>query len=138
MTLKEIDKQIAELKVLRRQIEDEARERFKEKAKQHIGRCFKVNGKYAKIIDIPHEYHTMTGIEFNKYQFPAIYLGIDPDAYRAGYDRTPVVPFYEDTLFSGAWGEGNDSLNTYEEITPEEFEREFAEVLDKFRYQIGV
>lgn len=114
MTIKEIDKKISELKRERKVLEDEKRKEFLESAKENIGRCFKVNNVLAKVIDVPKVEETMTGTYFNEYQYPAIFLK-DEDG----------MPFYIDTLFSGAWGIGHDVINKYEEVSKEEFNAEF-------------
>lgn len=125
MTIKEINKQIHELECQRRELEKKEIEEFKLEAVNNVGRCFIINGKYAKVIDIPQEEWDMSGnCHYNKYQYPALYLSDE------------LVPFYEDTLFSGAWGVGNNILNDYTEITPEEFEIEFEKKLNKFRNKI--
>lgn len=125
MTIKEINKQIHELERQRRELEKKEIEEFKLEAVNNVGRCFIINGKYAKVIDIPQEEWDMSGNwHYNKYQYPALYLSDE------------LVPFYEDTLFSGAWGVGNNILNDYTEITPEEFEVEFEKKLNKFRNKI--
>ena len=123
MTIKEIDKQITELRNLRYEAEKKEIAEFKEKAKANVGRCFLINGsRYAKVIDIPQEEPTMTGFNFNQYQYPALFLG------------SRKRPFKFDTLFSAAWGEGHDCLNTdYKEISSEEFQTKFDEILDDFR-----
>lgn len=138
MTIKEIDQEIYRLREMKTRLEYQEREEFRERARQHIGRCFRVNGQYAKVLDVPHERLLRGGgVDFNQYQFPALWIGLDVDSVALGH--LPIVPFYEDTLFSAAWGEGQDSLGTrYEEITPEEFAAEFARALDKFKNQIGV
>lgn len=136
MTLKEIDKQIADLRFRRHEIEKREIAEHQKSARQHIGRCFKINGsRYAKVIDIPQVMHTKTGINYNQYQYPALYLGYE---VRFETRHKSPVPFYEDNLFAAAWGEGNDFLNTYEEITAEEFAAEFERLLADFRNQIGV
>lgn len=125
MTIKEINKQIHELERQRRELEKKEIEEFKLEAVNNVGRCFVINGKYVKVIDIPQEEWDMSGnCHYNKYQYPALYLSDE------------LVPFYEDTLFSGAWGVGNNILNDYTEITPEEFEIEFEKKLNKFRNKI--
>lgn len=125
MTIKEINKQIHELERQRRELEKKEIEEFKLEAVNNVGRCFIINGKYAKVIDIPQEEWDMSGnCHYNKYQYPALYLSDE------------LVPFYEDTLFSGAWGVGNNILNDYTEISPEEFEIEFEKKLNEFRNKI--
>lgn len=125
MNIKEINKQIHELERQRRELEKKEIEEFKLEAVNNVGRCFIINGKYAKVIDIPQEEWDMSGNwHYNKYQYPALYLSDE------------LVPFYEDTLFSGTWGVGNNILNDYTEISPEEFEIEFEKKLNEFRNKI--
>lgn len=122
MTIKEIDQKIAELRQERNKLEAEDREKFFEVAKNNIGRCFKVNGVFVKVLDIPVVKETKTGTHFNEYQYPALWLAYDDG-----------VPFYADTLFSGAWGVGHDLLNNnYEEISKEEFNAEFDRRIAEF------
>lgn len=122
MTIKEIDQKIAELRQERHRLEIEDRKKFFEVAKNNIGRCFKVNGVFVKVLDIPVAEETKTGTHFNEYQYPALWLAYDDG-----------VPFYADTLFSGAWGVGHDLLNNnYEEISKEEFNAEFDRRIAKF------
>ena len=123
MTIKEIDKQIQELKNQRSKLEKQERKQFEEQAKSNIGRCFIINGKqYVKVINIPQDEWDLSGHRhYNSYQYPALYLSDE------------LVPFYEDTLFSGAWGIGNSHGETYKEITPEEFNSEFENRLNEFK-----
>ena len=123
MTLKEIDDKILELKQRRHELEKLERKEFQKNAQKNVGRCFKINGcKYAKVIDVPQEQWTRTHYIFNEYQYPALFLTND------------TIPFEEDTLFSGAWGVGNnDPWTTYEEITQEEFAKEFEKRVQKLR-----
>ena len=129
MTLKEIDHQIQELKNQRYEIEMQEREEFKKKAVENVGRCFIVDGKYAKVIDIPQEEWDMSGhCHFNEYQYPAIFIGREYE--------DDLVPFYSDYLFSRAWSNGPYPIEKYQEITPEEFNAEFDRVLHNFRRKI--
>ena len=123
MTINEIDKQITELRNLRYEEEKKEIAEFKEKAKTNVGRCFLINGsQYVKVIDIPQEEHTMTGFTFNQYQYPALFLG----------NRKHPLRF--DTLFSAAWGDGYECRGIeYKEISKEEFQIKFDEILDAFR-----
>lgn len=123
MTLKEIDAEISKLKQLRKELEKQERQEFQNNAQKNVGRCFKINGNtYAKVIDVPQEQWTRTHSIFNEYQYPALFLTND------------TIPFEEDTLFSGAWGVGNnDPWTTYEEITQEEFAKEFETRVQKLR-----
>lgn len=124
-TIKEIDKQIQELKEERRKLQGKEDEKFLEEARKNIGRCFLVNDRiYVKVIDVPKKEYTLTHVEFNQYQYPAIYINDS--------DRKDVEPFYYDTLFSGAWGVGIEHLNTYKEISKEEFDSEFDRKMKEF------
>lgn len=131
MTLEEIKAKYSELNhqdcALRskmRELEEQKREIFKEQAKENIGRCFIIDNKtYVKVINIPQEAWYKSGINFNEYQYPALYI-------KPGHN----VPFEEDDLFSGAWGVGSDPFKTeYKEITQEEFNQKFEEVLEDFK-----
>lgn len=122
MTIKEIDKKISELKVERRKLEDKEREEFLESAKSNVGRCFKVNNTFVKVLDVPEVKQTKTGVDFNQYQYPAIWLDDEED-----------IPFFIDTLFSGAWGVGHNITRTeYKEISKEEFNAEFDRRVTEF------
>lgn len=123
MTLKEIDNEISKFKQLRRELEKQERKEFQKNAQKNVGRCFKINGSiYAKVVDVPQEQWTKTHYLFNEYQYPALLL------------TNGTIPFEEDTLFSGAWGVGNnDPWTTYEEITQEEFAEEFEKRVNKLR-----
>lgn len=122
MTIKEIDQKIAELRQERNKLEAEDREKFFEVAKNNIGRCFKVDGVFVKVIDVPVVEETKTGTRCNEYQYPALWL-----------DDDDVIPFYSITLFSGAWGVGHDVFNNnYEEISKEEFNAEFDRRIAEF------
>ena len=122
MTIKEIDRQICELRAKRQELEKVEREEFLKSAKNNIGRCFKVNGVYAKVLDVPQVKSFATHIDFNKYQYPTIFLG-----------GTDGYTFELDTLFSAAGGVGHNTLNVnYEEISKEEFNAEFDRRIGKF------
>lgn len=118
--IKEIDEQIQILRNRRYELEKLEISEFKQDARKNIGRCFKVNGQYVKVIDIPQEEQTLNGTIFNQYQYPALYLA-----------ENASEPFYVETLFSAAWGVGNDTANQYEEISPKEFELAFRKKVDE-------
>ena len=130
ITIKDIDQQIMELKVLRRELYLKEIAEFKERAAANVGRCFIIDGRYAKVLDVPQEEHTRTRTDFNKYQYPALFLISD---------TRELVPFYGDTIFSGYWGDGNDPLHSsVQEISNEEFKKEYLRVLHEFQNKIGV
>lgn len=125
MTIEEIDRQISALKQQRNELEKKKREIFLESAQANVGRCFIVNdATYVKVLDVPQVEWTMTGSDFNQYQYPAIYITQDE------------VPFEFKTFFSGAWGEEYDSFNHYKEITQEEFNAKFDEVIKEFSNKV--
>lgn len=129
-TIKDIDQQIMELKARRRELYLKEITEFKEHAVANVGRCFIIDGRYVKVLDVPQEEHTRAGIDFNKYQYPALFLTDD---------IRELVPFCEDTIFSGYWGEGHDPLHSIvQEISNEDFEKEYHRVLQQFQEKIGV
>jgi len=106
-------------------------ELLQDKCKENIGRCFKKiqNGEvisYCRIINIDKAIPQMRGNPlFNECQYPSIW-------FKYPYNNSKI-PFYENDLFSGAWGNGNDILGKcrgieYEEISSEEFIEKFEEV----------
>lgn len=127
MTRDEIENEMWRLRCLLRDIEKEETSAFKEKAKQNVGRCFVIDGRMCKVIDIPQEEYDKTGhMHFNRYQYPALYLGYEEDL-------PSVVPFYYDTVFSGIWGDGCRLFNKdVREISKEEFAAEFKNRLTEF------
>lgn len=125
MIIEELDQQISALKQQRDELEKEEHALFLESAQKNVGRCFIVNDvTYVKVLNVPQVEWTMIGSYFNQYQYPAIYITQDE------------VPFEFKTFFSGAWGEGHDSFNHYEEITQEEFNAKFDEVIKAFSNKI--
>ena len=130
ITIKDIDQQIMKLKALRRELYLKEIAEFKERAAANVGRCFIIDGRYAKVLDVPQEEHTRTSIDFNKYQYPALFLESD---------TRELVPFYKDAIFSGYWGDGHDPLHSsVQEISNEDFEKEYHRLLQKFQEKIGV
>lgn len=129
-TLKEINQEISRLQAMRLELYIQEIATFTEKAKENIGRCFIVDGKYAKVLDVPQTEYMRTKVDFNRYQYPALWID---------NDSKTLVPFYEDTIFSGYWGDGNDPLHsTVQEISNEEFKEEYLRVLHEFQTKIGV
>ena len=139
---KKISHQISELQITLREIEKIERERIIENLKQYVGKCYAVRPykapptsapvRYIKIVDIPIEQHTMTTTIFNENQLPAFsfwvkdqdnilklcshYKRVDLNERELGFDFAPAFlssitkkhTFYDDS---------------YEEITPEEFNK---------------
>lgn len=129
-TVKEIDQEISRLQAMRLDLYIQEIATFTEKAKENIGRCFIVDGKYVKVLGVPQTEYMRTKVDFNRYQYPALWIDHDPKE---------LVPFYEDTIFSGYWGDGNDPLHSIvQEISNEEFKKEYLRVLHEFQTKIGV
>ena len=129
-TVKEIDQEISRLQAMRLDLYIQEIATFTEKAKENIGRCFIVDGKYAKVLDVPQTEYMRTKVDFNRYQYPALWIDSN---------SKELIPFYEDTIFSGYWGDGNDPLHSsVQEISNEEFQKEYLRVLHEFQTKIGV
>lgn len=137
MTRKEIQKEISRLQVMLREAEEQEREQHRERARKFVGKCYKsIYGDRFKIIGVPRTRLLMTGVAYNKYQFPAIFLQY---AYmpREQYicDETEFAPCYYDEVNFNI-----DSLDTsiYQETTSEEFNAEFDKCIKHFKEQINV
>lgn len=129
-TVKEIDQEISRLQAMRLDLYIQEIATFTEKAKENIGRCFIVDGKYAKVLDVPQTEYMRTKVDFNRYQYPALWIDSN---------SKELIPFYEDTIFSGYWGDGNDPLHSsVQEISNVEFKKEYLRVLHEFQTKIGV
>lgn len=134
MTIKEIDEQIAKLREERKELENKKIKEFQKKAKSNVGRCFIKNGQYVMIIDVPKETWDRNGYcDFNRYQYPALYLGYDKE------ETDPlVIPFHYDTIFSDILGETKSTilLKNCKEISKEEFLLEFDRLVYELRDKI--
>ena len=140
-TIKDIDKEIAKLQAMRRELEEQEREQHKEKARQFVGKCYRsINGKVIKIIGIPRTYLYLRGIEYNKYQFPAIFLQY-PNMPRESIIRDEFddfSPLYCDTVHLDVEkGIPSDWDAVYDEITEQEFSVEFDKCIKSFKEQIN-
>ena len=126
MTIREIDEQIKYLQNERYKLHKQEIEDFKKNAEKNIGRCFKAsNGRYVKVIGVPQERHTMTDIDINMYQYPALFL------------TDGILPFEVNTLYSGTWEFKSDNFNgPYDEITKEEFNEVFEKKLEAFKRNV--
>jgi len=137
---KQINNEWIELRNKQYIIEKEYQELLQEKCKVNIGRCFrKLRGEkivsYCMIINIDKAKSQMNGLPvFNEYQYPALWF-----SYPYKNSR---IPFYEDDIFSGAWGNGNnivDKMNDvlYLEISKDEFLSKFNEVNQAWVKKLG-
>lgn len=116
-------------------------EEQKEILKKHIGRCFKREDTdiWCIIIDVPQEYHTMTGIDFNEHQLPAMFLyfkSLDQDTK----DRA-VLDY--DTFFIGDLPERDHPLKSmqkvfWKEVSPELFWKVYDRFCNTIREQVQV
>ena len=102
---------------------------------KHIGRCFKREDSdiWCIIIDVPEEYHTMTGIDFNEHQLPAMFLyfkSLDHDT------KGRAVLDY-DTFFTGDLPETNHPLKVFwKEVSPELFWKVYDRFCNTVREQV--
>lgn len=132
MTIKDIEKEISQLQMKKHELVRQEAKEFQEKAKENVGRCFIENGRiYCKVIGVPRLQELRSGPYINEYQYPAIELAHDEE------ESDNPIPFHYTTIFSGAWGVGNNLFGeTYKEITPQEFEEEFNKRLEEFRQKV--
>lgn len=74
-----------------KELERIEREEFQERAKAYVGKCYRYTDKdvYFKIINVPQVKYTLTGSNFNEYQFPAFYVDKETDE----------TPFFNDTAY---------------------------------------
>jgi hypothetical protein len=142
VTLKEIQKEIDRLNILKRQLEEQVREAHRQQARKFVGKCYKSeNGKLIKIIDIPRTFLAMTHSQYNEYQFPAIFLNYPDNLPRNKYindDSDDFSPVYYDTIYMdikrGIPEEGLVICHEdYTEITKEEFDAEYDKCMAHFK-----
>jgi hypothetical protein len=112
-------------------------EEQKEILNKYIGRCFKREDSdiWCIIIDVPQEYYTKTGVEFNEYQLPAMFLyfkSLDHDT------RGRAVLDY-DTFFTGDLPETEHPQKVFwKEVSPELFWKVYDRFCDTVREQVQV
>lgn len=127
-TLDDINHLINILDRHRKELDKQRIEQEQKDAVKNIGRCFKLGKSYVKVIGIPQPESTMTGIVFNKYQYPAVWI-----------DESEKDPIYHDNLFINGTSIGNYSLRTRIvpiEVTPEEFTEKLKQVNDSYIQKI--
>lgn len=127
-TLDDINHLINILDRHRKELDKQRIEQEQKDAAKNIGRCFKLGKSYVKVIGIPQPESTMTGIVFNKYQYPAVWI-----------DESLDDPIYHDNLFINGTSIGNYSLRTRIvpiEITLEEFTEKLKQVNDNYVQKI--
>ena len=128
---KQINNEWSELRNKQYNVEKEYQELLQKKCKENIGRCFKkFRGEkviaYCMIINIDKPKSQLNGSPlFNEYQYPTMWFNYPY--------KNSKMPFYEDDIFSGAWGKGSnvvDKMNevSYVEISKEDFMGKFNEV----------
>lgn len=103
-----------------RELDKQRIEQEQKDAAKNIGRCFKLGKSYVKIVDVPQTESRMTGISFNKYQYPAVWI-----------DESLDDPIYHENVFMNGKSIGGFSIKTRItpiEITPEEFAEKLKHV----------
>lgn len=131
MTLPELETEIKRLENLRVERTREDYENFIKEAKKNIGRCFKDDKEtFIKVIGVPPLSARKSGVNYNPHRYPAFFLTSLPT-------REDEMPFYYDSIFSGAWGQGNSTLHTYEEITEEEYNKELQKRFDYLKESLS-
>ena len=133
--LREIQRQINNLKQEERALIRQEEEEFCKKAKEYVGKCYRSNknpNKCFKIIDVPQRTWTMTGSNFNQYQFPACLVN---------KDENEEVPIEIDTVYYNIeYPNPTKTLSPHDlgatEISNEEFERFYIEVMAEFNDKI--
>lgn len=146
---KETSHKISELNSLLREIDELDRERKKEELKKYVGKCYAVRPhdaplssapyKYTKIVEVPVEQYTMTSTIFNENQLPAFsfwvkdqnnILNLKNHFRRQSFDEREFG-LDSETAFLGAVNKSRILYNddSYEEITPEEFNKAFQKHL---------
>jgi len=112
---KQINNEWTELRNKQYNIEKEYLELLQEKCKENIGRCFKkLRGEkivsYCIIINIDQLKSQLNGSPlFNEYQYPALWFNYPY--------KNSKMPFYEDEIFSGAWGKGSSFVYKMKEVS---------------------
>lgn len=105
--------------------------RKQEILKKHVGRCFKKEDAdtWCIIIDIPHECHTKTGIDFNEHQLPAMFLYFNS----LDHDTKGRAVLDYDTFFTGDLPEVEHPLKSMQKVFWKEVSSElFWKVYDRF------
>lgn len=128
--IRDLQKKIAELHAEERKLLLEDDKEFLEKAKVNVGRCFfnTTDHVWIKVIGVPVPEVQYLGYRLNRYQYPAIFIDTAPENI-----KDTLIPFYQDTIFSGVWGEGSRVVDKeYIEIPHLEFDEQFAKVVKQF------
>ena len=147
MTASEVRAEIRRLQNIEKQLEEEERERHRQQSRKFVGKCYKSeNGTVLKIVDIPRTFLTMTHTDYNKYQFPAIFLNYPESLPKNRYisdDSDDFTPVYYDTIYMDIErGIPEDGLvicrEDYKEISQEEFDAEYDKCMANFKELISV
>lgn len=96
---------------------------------KHIGRCFKKEDAdtWCVIIDVPHECHTKTSIDFNEHQLPAMFL----------YDTKDRAVLDYDTFFTGDLPEVEHPQKVFwKEVSSELFWKVYDRFCNTIRDQV--
>ena len=137
MTLKEVQKEIDRLNIMKRQIEEQEFNDYNAKAVQFVGKCYRsARGEVFKILAVPQRtYGGDLQWHYNAHRFPALYLN---RAYFPGQDDyfDDFVPCYCDEIYFDVT-KCDEPFYTVE-ITQEEFNAEFDKCIAHFKEQINV
>jgi len=126
--IKDIDKQIQELRNKRYKLNEDKVVLDKKESKNKIGKCFKRTDKdtlsYLKIIDISEEnYEIHGGSNFDENLYPTIMFKYPYDSSKYPFIEEDLR-IYNDRIFIPGFIDKGD----YEEITSEEYMEKFKEV----------
>lgn len=109
--------------------------RKQEILKKHVGRCFKKEDAdtWCIIIDVPHECHTKTGIDFNEHQLPAMFLYFNS----LDYDTKGRAVLDYDTFFTGDLPEVEHPQKVFwKEVSSELFWKVYDRFCNTIRDQV--
>lgn len=138
MTLKEINDEISRLQILQRQMREEEINKYKEMARQFVGKCYtSSDGSIFKIIGIPRTRLTMTASIYNEYQFPALVLQY-PDKPSDTYivDDDNFCPFCYEEVYFNVWDNKSNNKLLFHEMSKEAFDARFNACLERYKKQI--
>ena len=111
----QLEDQIRRLENEREALREELIASFQEDAKAYVGKCYREGDKYAKIISPPLREFATSGVQFNVYQFPAIFL------------TTDLIPIKYGTFYIGP------RPTSWIEVTSKEFDQVYEERIETLR-----
>lgn len=138
MTLREAKDEMYRMQNIVRKLEEEELDAHREAARKFVGKCYKSSdGEFFKIIGIPRTYLHMSGCDYNRYQFPAVFLQYPdmPNERCFNNELDAFVPCYCDTIYLNI---DDGHPRGCIEIAAEEFNEAFDEHIAYFKEQIKV